>query len=295
MDYHRIYSEFIADRKSRDARGYTETHHILPRSLGGGNEPKNLIRLTASDHFFAHLLLAQIHGGGMWHALHMMASGPLVGQRAGSIRFLAMRRRWYGQAKGRFSIEHSRKMKGRFTGADHPMFGKSCSPVALAKLRERIASGFNPMNSDETRQKVGAAHRGKVYSQETRDKIAASKVGVKLSPETCAKMSASRKGKKLKPETVAKVAAANRGKKRTPEQVAAMRARLTGRKLSPEHAAKCAANLANTSRFSGCSHSAATKARMSAVNQARKQYAIKHGGEARKVTIAMMRDAGFKV
>ena len=68
MDYRRIYSEFIVDRRTKEpaVEGYTERHHIVPKSLGGTDEPANLIRLTAEDHFFAHLLLAKIHGGGMW-------------------------------------------------------------------------------------------------------------------------------------------------------------------------------------------------------------------------------------
>lgn len=75
MDYRKIYSAFIASRKSishaRDA--YTEKHHIQPRSLGGSDDPENLVRLTPEDHYFAHLLLAKIHGGSQWRALHAMA------------------------------------------------------------------------------------------------------------------------------------------------------------------------------------------------------------------------------
>lgn len=80
MDYQRIYNAFIADRRARRAKklGYTERHHILPRSLGGGDEPSNLIRLTARDHYFAHCLLAKIHGGGMWQALYLLSNNLRV-------------------------------------------------------------------------------------------------------------------------------------------------------------------------------------------------------------------------
>ncbi len=76
MDYERIYRAFIADRRGREAdlAGYSEKHHIKPRALGGTDEPANLIRLSAEDHFFAHLLLAKIHGGGMWRPILLMAS-----------------------------------------------------------------------------------------------------------------------------------------------------------------------------------------------------------------------------
>jgi hypothetical protein len=71
MNYSRIYSEFIADRRSKEHTlvGYTEKHHIVPRSLGGDNSQENLIKLSAEDHVRAHLLLAKIHGGKMWAAI----------------------------------------------------------------------------------------------------------------------------------------------------------------------------------------------------------------------------------
>lgn len=76
MDYHRIYREFVADRKGKPKpNGYTERHHILPRSMGGDDGAANLIRLTAEDHFFAHLLLAKMHGGRMWAPIAFMIGG----------------------------------------------------------------------------------------------------------------------------------------------------------------------------------------------------------------------------
>lgn len=76
MNYQGIYSEFIADRKAKaKPEGYTESHHIVPRSLSGGDEASNLIALTADDHFFAHLLLAKIHGGKLWAAIALMIGG----------------------------------------------------------------------------------------------------------------------------------------------------------------------------------------------------------------------------
>lgn len=77
MDYGRIYRDFIADRRRIEPtlEGYTEKHHILPRALGGGNEAENLIRLTPGDHFFAHLLLAKMHGGKMWSPVAFMVGG----------------------------------------------------------------------------------------------------------------------------------------------------------------------------------------------------------------------------
>jgi len=79
VDYHRIYEQFIKGRRAREAAltGYTEKHHILPRSMGGGDEPENLIALTPEDHFFAHLLLAKMHGGALWSPVALMSGGRM--------------------------------------------------------------------------------------------------------------------------------------------------------------------------------------------------------------------------
>jgi hypothetical protein len=40
--------------------GYTEVHHILPKSLGGNDNNENLVRLGAREHFICHLLLTKM-------------------------------------------------------------------------------------------------------------------------------------------------------------------------------------------------------------------------------------------
>lgn len=75
MNYQRIYDQFIADRRTKMPDGTFEVHHILPRSLGGDDDQTNLIPLSPEDHFFAHLLLAKIHGGTQWVPVVMWLGG----------------------------------------------------------------------------------------------------------------------------------------------------------------------------------------------------------------------------
>ena len=80
MNYQAIYEDLITERRTKEADliasgGYRESHHILPRSLGGGNEPENLIVLTPEDHVRAHLLLAKIHGSKQWASVKMLIAG----------------------------------------------------------------------------------------------------------------------------------------------------------------------------------------------------------------------------
>lgn len=62
MNYLKIYNELIQKRLSEVPDDvYTETHHIVPKSLGGTNKKSNLVKLTAREHFICHALLAEIY------------------------------------------------------------------------------------------------------------------------------------------------------------------------------------------------------------------------------------------
>lgn len=59
--YSKIYNQIIEKRKIQPFNdGYSETHHILPRSLGGLDEHTNLVKLSAREHFICHYLLTKM-------------------------------------------------------------------------------------------------------------------------------------------------------------------------------------------------------------------------------------------
>lgn len=75
MNYKNIYEKLIDRSKSRLLEGYVEKHHILPRCMGGTNDPHNLVALTPEEHYIAHLLLVKIypHKRGLWYAVKLMS------------------------------------------------------------------------------------------------------------------------------------------------------------------------------------------------------------------------------
>lgn len=74
MNYQAAYNRLISYRQEHPAQGYTERHHILMRSIGGSNDPTNLVVLTGREHWIAHLLLYKIHRNSHTaHACNMMA------------------------------------------------------------------------------------------------------------------------------------------------------------------------------------------------------------------------------
>lgn len=155
MDYQRIYREFIADRKAKpQPEGYSERHHILPRSLGGGDEVENLIILTAEDHFFAHLLLAKTHGGGMWAPVAFMVNGqrkdykPIISRRAYGWAVEAMSKAMRGEGAHQFDwtvyrLEHDYLGKWRGKQSQFHELGISRSlGNMLIKGRVKSARGW---------------------------------------------------------------------------------------------------------------------------------------------------------
>jgi hypothetical protein len=78
--YYKIYFAIIkrAQQRTLDKNIKSEIHHIVPRSLGGGNDQSNLAKLTLKEHWVCHRLLVKMlidpkHVRKMYNALYMMA------------------------------------------------------------------------------------------------------------------------------------------------------------------------------------------------------------------------------
>lgn len=108
-----------------------------------------------------------------------------------------------------------------------PRRGVKLTTMARARLCGRKPSA-------ETRAKISAAGRGRVYSAETRAKMR-ERV---CSAETRAKLSIANRGKKLSVETRARISLVQIGKKLSAEHRAKLSAVRRGKKKSDEHRAK---------------------------------------------------------
>ncbi len=177
MNYRRIYELFIESRRFiAHVDTYVESHHVLPRSLGGSDSPENIIDLTAEDHLFAHILLAKIYGGKMWCALNfMLSSGRYQGRRS---------RITYAVARKNHAAS--------ITGDKNPFFGKKHTEETKRIIRQKRA---DQVISPESRKKQGDSMRGRKRSKEAREKTSISLRGKSLSPERKAKISKSASGR----------------------------------------------------------------------------------------------------
>lgn len=92
--------------------------------------------------------------------------------------------------------------------------------------------GANGKHSEETKRKIGLAHKGKIVSNETKLRISLAKQN--MSDETKLKISLSQKGKKNSPESIRKTALGNTGQKRSDEVKLKMSLALKGKKRTKE-------------------------------------------------------------
>lgn len=60
MNYQKIYDLLVQKNHVFSEGEYFETHHKVPKSLGGTDDEINLVNLTAREHYIAHLLLVKI-------------------------------------------------------------------------------------------------------------------------------------------------------------------------------------------------------------------------------------------
>lgn len=152
MNYKNIYENFINSRKAKIflENEYYETHHILPKSLGGTNTSENLIKLNAREHYFAHMLLARFAGPKMKFALLWFISGP--NKHGGGCKHVP-NFNIIGKLREDANIARSVLMRGRIISEEHRQ-----------KISERM-KGREPWNKGklllDEKYKSGKKNRGK--------------------------------------------------------------------------------------------------------------------------------------
>ena len=123
MNYKKIYNNIINNAQKRSKiEGYSEKHHIIPRSLGGNDEDSNIVRLTAKEHFICHLLLCRMTLGENKHkminALIKMAFWKSETQQRYTARSFSLVRKFIAE-KNREKFKgkkHSQKTKEKMKG-----------------------------------------------------------------------------------------------------------------------------------------------------------------------------------
>lgn len=88
MNYKAIYDALITRARIRSLDQYTESHHVIPRCMGGSDDLDNLVDLTPEEHYVAHQLLIKMYPNNrrLAKAAHMMTKGRVTNKVYGWIR-----------------------------------------------------------------------------------------------------------------------------------------------------------------------------------------------------------------
>ena len=162
--YNRWYNTITERARDRVLNGYTERHHIIPKSLNGTDDKNNLVNLTAREHFICHWLLTKMYTGEakakMIYALNGMKRSNTFAQRYET----KITARVYENLKKEFSAIHSTTMKGR------EPWNRGIPITEEQREKNRIAA-TGKKRSAEAIAKTVAKQTGQKRSQETKDKI----------------------------------------------------------------------------------------------------------------------------
>ena len=147
--YAKTYNRLMSRAQSRDGvSGYYERHHIIPKSLGGNNHPENIVKLTAREHYIAHLLLMKCFDD--ITRKHKMAAAfdymSNVRNKYTSDRYTS---RLFEHHKKIRSAIFSEKRKGK----ENPNYGKTHSEETRKKISDaRIGVNTNTPESIEKKR-----------------------------------------------------------------------------------------------------------------------------------------------
>lgn len=223
--YTKWYFNIILHAKSRISNiDYYEIHHIIPKSLNGDNSNENLVKLTAREHFICHLLLTKMTYGkykrNMNFAFWILANKTKHTNDNNAYNF-NINSRIYQTAKENFVKENSITHK-------------------------------NKTLSQDTKDKISKANKGKKLSKEHKAKI--DPTGRRHTEDTKRALSKKQKedyasgarihgmlGKTHSDETKRKISIGNRGKimpKMSQERKKEVSRQFLGTTQSNEHISK---------------------------------------------------------
>jgi len=133
MNYKKHYQNLVTSRNNRIVKEgeYYETHHILPKCMGGKNNKENLVVLTAKEHYIAHWLLAKMYPN-IW-----------------KLKFAFYQMSRMNKKNGRVisSIQYARAKKYYSEGCRQRIreYNPGRSEKSRKKASERMRSSENPM------------------------------------------------------------------------------------------------------------------------------------------------------
>ena len=172
------YYNIVNNAMSRSlVNDYYEKHHIIPKSLGGGDSPYNLVYLTAREHFICHLLLTKMLTGPFKYKM-VFALTRMVTLNKKQKRYLPSSRTYEilkklrseavsktlsGIVRGPMSQEHKRNLSIAKKGK--PSKRKGVTLVTKGLTYEEI---YGPETAIKLKEMRSKQFKGREFSEETK-------------------------------------------------------------------------------------------------------------------------------
>jgi hypothetical protein len=213
--YEKWYKNITDRGQTRITNERTESHHIVPKCLGGTDNKNNLTNVTLREHFICHWLLTKIYYGKERHQL-LKALWMMKAENQNQSRYKTkITSRVYATLREEYIKLQSIKVTGKGNG----FYGKTHTPEAREKIRQKnLGNKLTPEQharlvantkgkkkppiTDEHRAKLSAAKRGKNNNR----------YGVEVSEETRKRIGDKIRGRKQTEEEKLRRGLANLGK-----------------------------------------------------------------------------------
>lgn len=172
MNYKLHYEKLISKARNRSIlkSEYKETHHIIPKSIGGTDDESNLVSLFAREHMIAHLLLIKIYPNNskLLHACFRMSNF----KRTSSKEYEWLKKKWSDEMK-RNNPMHNPEVRQK---VGEKIKGNTPWNKGLDKNDERVQKGIYE-RTEECREKSRQTRLGTKMKDSTKQILREQRVG----------------------------------------------------------------------------------------------------------------------
>lgn len=206
--YLQRYYKLILHAQTWPQDGYVERHHIHPRAMGGTDDKVNIVKLSARQHYVAHKLLWKAYETRETaRAFFFMSHRTVSKTKLSSKAYVKLKESMS------VSAETKQKLSAAFVGKSRAPFAESTKlKMSAARIGIIYSSETRAKMSASAKQRPKFEHSSeskakmKAAAKEREEKKKA--LGYQVSDETKQKLSNAGKGKQLSPETRAKLSEA---------------------------------------------------------------------------------------
>ena len=179
--YKKWYDAIVKNAQNRTLDSYSELHHIIPRSLGGSDDTRNLVSLTIREHFICHILLTKFTSGEdrnkMLYAVILMKGGNNKQPRYINSRlyetvklsFTKNRKTMTGEKNSFYGKKHSAETRAKMSASKKKLYGNGNHPHIGMKRSEEVKRNISLARKGQPSPKKGLP--GKQWTEETRAKM----------------------------------------------------------------------------------------------------------------------------